>query len=123
MPNWLRSLFTGLDDLLMASYALELLDSDENRLRVRSQGEEIVADRRLGLVRRGATTLARFDQIRSIDLRHHPAGNGDEPEHWSVSLHLSWYSQVFVGRTTDDAEASIVAAHLSTLTGHRVLSL
>lgn len=121
MLGWLRNLFSGLDDLLMSSHELELLESDENFVRIRSQGEDIVADGRLRIVRRGATTLVRFEQIRSIDLRHH---RGDEDaEHWTVSLHLSWYSQVFIGRTTDSAEASIVAAHLGTITGHRVLSL
>jgi hypothetical protein len=121
MLDWLRNLFSGLDNLLMSPYQLELVDSDENFVRIRSQGEDIVADRRLRIVRRGATTLVRFEQIRSIDIRHHR--NDDELEHWSVSLHLSWYSQVFIGRTTDSTEASIVAAHLSTLTGLRVLSL
>jgi hypothetical protein len=120
--RWLRNRFSDLDDLLMASYELELIDSDDDFVRVRSQGEELVADRRLGLVRRGATTLARFDQIRSIDIRHHRGGN-DEPEHWSINLHLSWYSQVFIGKTTDAAEASIIAAYLGTLTGLRVLNL
>jgi hypothetical protein len=121
MLAWLRNLFSGLDELLMSSHELELVDSDENFVRIRSQGDDIVADRRLRVVRRGVRTLVRFDQIRSIDIRHH---NGeDETEHWSVNLHLSWYSQVFIGRTTDSTEASIVAAHLSTITGHRVLSL
>jgi hypothetical protein len=121
MAGWLRNLFSGIDDLLMSSYKLELVDSDENRMLVRSQGEDIVADRRLRVVRRGATTLARFEQIRSIDIRRHTGS--EEPEHWSVSLHLSWYAQVFLGKTLDATEASIVAAHLSTLTGARVLSL
>lgn len=65
--------------------------------------------------------LARFNQLHSVDVRKlyregHFVGH-------TLSLRRGWLDELDLGSTEDDAEASIVAARVSTITGVKVLAL
>lgn len=100
---------------------IEIVEQQGPRLVWRSGGREVVADQRLRAVLSNGRVLARFDAIQSVDIQHH-RGN-DTPEAWSVNLGLGGRSRVRVGRCSDATDASILAAHLGTLTGKKVQAL
>jgi len=53
----------------------------------------------------------------------HAPEDEDSPERWSIQLNTGLLSSKNVFVTTDDADASIVGARLSKITGKRVRSL
>ena len=102
-------------------YAIEVLKHDERQLIVRSEKRTVIADKRFGTVKHGTRVLTTFNRIESIDVQRD--GGSEGAETWSVSLYLNWHTRIQIGRSTDPTEASICAAHLSTVTGKKVLSL
>ncbi len=121
--GWLRRLrrfFTAVERAFDTSESIEMIEQGEHRLVIRSNGAQLVADRRRRAFTRSERVVARFDDIESIDVKHR--SNDDGPSTWTVSLHMSWFSRVHVGSTSDDAEASIVAARIATITGKKVLA-
>jgi hypothetical protein len=97
-----------------------LVDHTDKRLVIRSGTVELVVDRQVGTVARAGRKVASIEAIRSIDIAR--SDEEDGPERWSVSLYISWFSRVHIGDTYDDVNASIIAAHLSTITGKKVLA-
>lgn len=81
----------------------------------------LVLDTRSKLITKNGARYLRFDEVRSVDLVY-LRPNEHRPERWKVKLRTSrlWASTLLT--TTDDADASILAARLSTLTGRRVYS-
>jgi hypothetical protein len=73
-------------------------------------------------ITRNGSDFARFDRIKWIDVTHMRAIE-DRPECWSVQLNTGPLTTRSVLVTTDDADASIVGARLSAITGKRVRSL
>lgn len=74
------------------------------------------------VVLRDGRVLARFDQLHSVDVRtlHDDSGH---VAGYAIALHRGWFDNLHLGSTPDDAEASIVAARISTITGLKVLAL
>jgi hypothetical protein len=74
------------------------------------------------VVLRNGRVLARFNQLHSVDVRavhdRYGAVTG-----YAIALHRGWLDNLHLGSTSDDAEASIVAARISTITGLKVLSM
>ena len=103
------------------SCGIEIVEQDDTRLVLRAVGREIVVNKRYRTVKSGQKVLARFDSIRAIEVAREHGDDG--PETWKVSLYLSWWSRVHIGWTDDATDASIVGAHLSTVTGKKVIAL
>ena len=84
---------------------------------------QIVLDKRSQLVSSSGKLLARFDDIQAIELIHQINGTGQRKGEWWV-VHLRLAGQnIRIGQTIDDVQASIVAAHMSKITGKPVRSL
>lgn len=114
-------LLLAAKDFILSSDAIEILEQSDTQLVLASGRREIVVNKRFGTVKSGQRVLARFADIRAIEIQRRRDDDG--PDTWSVSLALSWWSSVHVGRTEDATEASIVAARLSTITGKKVVAL
>ncbi len=71
---------------------------------------------------RGERVLMHFHQIHSVDVRTLRDEDGGVAG-YAVALHRGLFDNVHLGSTCDDAEASIVAARVSTITGAKVLAL
>ena len=74
----------------------------------------LVFDRRRQVVLRQGRAIARLADIRTVDVQH-VSGDDDGPEHWRVSLGTGVFSDVEIGATRVDVEASIAAARIATL--------
>ena len=119
--DFFRAFFAEAKRVVAPNFAIEIVVHDERHLVLASEGRQVVVDNRFSTVKSGTKVLTLFDAIQSIDIqRQH---NDDGPETWNVSLYINWHSRVQIGRTSDATEASIVAAHLSTITGKKVLAL
>lgn len=82
------------------------------------------ASRRVVLQRFGQRRdreLARFGQLHSVDLRR--LYRDGSVVGYTISLRRGWLDNLNIGSTEDDAQASIIAARVSTITGVKVLSL
>jgi hypothetical protein len=95
---------------------------DEWRTAFAWRGAPLTFDRRTKLVLRGGRTLARFTEIKSVDIQHID-WDDERPEYWKVSLGTGTFSSVEIGTARDDVEASIAAARLSTVAGVKVRAL
>jgi hypothetical protein len=116
--EFVRAFFAEARRVLTGAQDIEIIEQQDTRLVWHTGGRETVADQRLRAVMSNGRVLARFDAIESIDIRR--TQRGDAPEMWDVSLHLAARSRVRVARSTDATDASILAAHLSTITGKKV---
>jgi hypothetical protein len=116
-----RTAFAIAWQVFFPSYAIEIVAKDARRLVLKHKGREIVADARYRTVKSGSRVLATFDAIQSIGIRTHRGD--DTPDFWEISLRLGPFSRIVIGRTSDDADASIIAAGLGTVTGKPVIEL
>ncbi len=91
-----------------------------NRLVLDVNTRLIVLDKILQIVSSSGQLLTKFDAIQSIDIDHFT--NGSRGEWWVISLQLV-DRKLRIGQTVDGVQSSIVAAHLSTITGKKVRSL
>jgi hypothetical protein len=107
--------------LLWYGDSLDILEDTPERLVVKSARGRFTFDRLRRAVLRKHRILTAFDEIESIDLETVPIDT-----HrccWSLSLNRERGSSIYVGRTIDDAQASIVAAHIATVTGKPVVAI
>jgi hypothetical protein len=72
-------------------------------------------DRLSRTVMQNARLAARFGVIQHVRVERLPAGEG--PAAWVVALDLSGSRRLEIGRSSDDAEASSVAARIAAFTG------
>lgn len=100
---------------------IQILEHNVDRLVLRSGFFTLTIDRQYGTVVRSGRVLARFDEIRSIAIREQAWS--DSATTWTVALDLARTGRLHVGTSTDDIEASVAAAHLSTITGKAVVVL
>ena len=100
---------------------IHLIAEDERQLVLRGCGVERVVDRRFKTVKTRGKVVARFEDIRSIDITRRFEDEGTIV--WRVALNLGWLSTVKIGQTTDEVQASIAAARLCSFTGKEVRSL
>jgi hypothetical protein len=123
-PHFLLSIIQGAWRWVSDGLTPDPVSFDElspHRTEVRIGSTRLVLDTRSRLITQHGTAFLRFEQIRSIDVVHQRRDN-DGPEQWRVRLRtgLLFYRTLLV--TTDDADASILAARLATITGKRVYS-
>ena len=117
----LRFPVSDIGQLLSSSPTIKIVEHSDRHLILSSEGRRVVIDKRFKTVKSGSKVLAHFDSVQSIDLRLDRCNDG--PDTWTVSLYLGLLSRVHIGRSNDDTEASICAAHCSTVTGKKVLAL
>lgn len=119
----LISLLQAVTDWLWSEYSLDIALHDENTLQINAGSRLIEFKLRSRSVWQEHRRLARFDDIRSIDLIHYTA-TSDRPEYWKVALKLNgWFRTVAIGKALSDVDASITAARISSITGKPVRSL
>ena len=119
--SWLQGLWRSLGPKASAP-TTEFVELSEHRTELRHGHMSFVLDTRSKLITRNGHEFVRFDQIRTIDLIH-MREDDDSPVRWGIQLNTGPLSSKTVLVTTDDADASIVGARLSTLTGKSVRSL
>lgn len=98
-----------------------ITELSQHRTELQVGPHSLVLDTRSKLITRNGARYLRFDEIRSIDVVY-LRPTEDRPERWKVKLRTSTVWAKTLLTTTDDADASILAARLSTLTGRRVYS-
>lgn len=110
-----EELNAGLDDSKEAT----LHRLDEHRMSFTWQGQSLLLDSRAGLVLRRGVSLVKYDDVQAIGIIEHM---GDDAL-WSVVLRIENSANISIGKTRDQVDASIAAAHLSKATGKRVCVL
>ena len=116
LHEFLRSLAPGSEDVEPCVSVL-----DEWRTEFSWRGPPMTFDRRRKSVLRGGCVLARYAEIKSVDVRH--MRDDESPEYWKVSLSTGLFSGVEIGTTRNDVEASIAAARVATIAGVKVRAL
>lgn len=109
--SFLNSLFSGNE--------VEIFDDANQKLRLQTGGQSLVIDGRQHTVSLNGRVVARFDEVKFVHIRQSSA-NADHPPEWFVVMHVGLFRNIHVGRTRDDAQASIVAARIATVMGKRV---
>jgi hypothetical protein len=100
---------------------IELVESGEYRLCISSSHGEFVFDREARVVLRSAQVVADFDSVRSVDISSLPGR--EDSKSWALSLYLSFFQRITVGRTYDDGQASVLASRLAAVLGCKVLAM
>ena len=116
----MRQFFSRLAAALQpeSSTALEIVQEDDRWLTIRGHEALLTLDRQEKLLVRNEKPVASFEEIEFVTI-----GRDTEsvPTEWSVAIALrgrSW--GMVVGHTTDDVQASIVAARIGRWTGKPV---
>lgn len=92
---------------------------DEHRMEFCWHGQTLLLDAWTKLVHRRGKGLVKFDDIQAIGIVKELGGDPT----WKVILQVARSSNIFIGRTPDEVDASVAAAHLATATGKRVCLL
>jgi hypothetical protein len=107
--------------LTVWSNNIDVIDVQPNRLVLNANNRRIVADRRTRNFMAADRVIASFDTVESIEIRY--VENGDGPEYWTVSLATTAHKRVAIGKTFDDAQASVAAARLATIASKKVVAV
>lgn len=118
MRDFVRAFVAEARRVLVHGHGIEITEHIPTRLVWRSRGRETVADQRLNAIIHNGRLMARFASIQTIDIQRD--GHREGAQRWNVSLHLGGRSRLHLASSTDATDASILAAHLSTLTGKKV---
>jgi hypothetical protein len=119
--SWLKRLWRLLDPHTPTE-ATDFIERSQHQTELRLANTAYVVDTKSRVITRNGRQFVQFDQIQTVDVTH-LREDGDSPERWRVQLNTGLLSCKTLLVTTDDADASILAARLSTLTGKRVRSL
>lgn len=119
--SWLKRLWRSLDPRTPTG-PIDFIERSQHRTELRVANTVYVVDTKSGVITRNGREFVQFDQIQTVDVTH-MREDPDSPERWRVRLNTGLLSSKTLLVTTDDADASILAARLSTLTGKRVRSL
>lgn len=107
--------------LLVALSTIAIEHEDKEGLVLDSDGWLSEFDKASKLVSRSGTLVASFGSILSVDVEHYI--NGKRFEWWVLNLTLQGGRKLFIGRSTDSVEVSIVAAHVADAVSKRVRSV
>lgn len=120
MAGFLKSLLRDMTRALTRS--LEVIEHTENQLVIWSDRGPMTFNGNYKTISRSGRVIARFEPIRQVELRPFKDDYG-HARAWAVRLRINWWRSLHVGRTHDDATASICAAHIGTITGKPVVVL
>jgi len=116
-----QALVAALGQFFAAYSWIEIVEEKKDRLVLSVNTRHVIADNVSRLVSAAGRSVASFEAIQSVEVQH--CRNGKRLEWWVVSLHLLGGRRLRIGRTADEVQASIVAAHLSTILGKGVLAV
>jgi hypothetical protein len=123
-PSDLFAAWSALGDavwrILWYGDALDIIEDTPQRLVVKSARGRFTFDQARRAVLKKDRLLARFDEIEQIELE--TVTIDSNKQHWSLRLGRERRSSIYIGRTIDDVQASIVAAHIGTVTGKPVVA-
>jgi hypothetical protein len=111
----LRRLWAEMDPSLQVPPQPELRRLSEHVTELAWQGRPFLFDRRSKTISRAGRVVAHFDAIQSIAI-----STNTESDTWNVILDIGSLRNIVVGRTREQAEASIAAAHLATVMDKKV---
>ena len=94
---------------------LEIVEDGPERLVVKSTRGELTFDPVRRKVLHKERVLSRFDEIKSSDLTRMTSRRRNTG--WWIWVSRERRSRTYIGRTTDDVQACIVAAQLARVTG------
>lgn len=100
---------------------VEIVEAGESLLCIRSSHGEFVFDRVQRQVLRDGTPVATFDSVQSVDISSLPGR--EDARSWALSLYITFFQRVTIGRTVDDGEASVIAAKVAGVLGCKVLAM
>jgi hypothetical protein len=114
----LRQIWSEMDPGLYGPSPPTLRSLGNDRTEFSWQGHPFIFDRSSRTICRAGKVVAKYEVVRSIGISEHR----DEGRTvcWSVFLEIGLFRNVAVGKTGDQTDASIAAAHLATVTGKRV---
>jgi hypothetical protein len=115
----LESALNRLAGFVRPSY-LEVVDEGPNRLELESNRGRFVFDARRRVVSRNGRPVAKFEQIKFIDL----TCDEEAMEHteWRVELYLNVIRRIRIGECRDEVLVSAIGAKLVELTGAKPLA-
>lgn len=100
------------------SHSIKVVRDESNYLELRTGWRTIVADKLNRTITVGRSVTVSFYSVHAIEIKTFDRHEG-EP-FWTVSLCLPQHKRLVLGKTGDDAEASIAAARLGTIIGRAV---
>jgi len=121
LPATMRILLTlagGFLSFLRQEQQLEIEEQPPARLLLRHGFTETVFDRNYRVVLRGGRVIEKFDAIRCLEVKQ--VASDESATYWEVRLGRSAGSSLLVGASTDDVEASVAAARISSMVGQPV---
>ena len=104
--------------------SLTIVDSEPGFLSLDANGYIVEASQRELIVTFNGHRLAAFKDIQAIQIQHFVNGSGNRRrEWWTLTLKTLATHPIVLGKSRDPTEASIAAAHLSTVVGKPVVAL
>jgi hypothetical protein len=110
-PNFLRRLF-GERAITVESESPEVLTLKYGGLRT-------VFDRGSSKIFQNGKLVGVLSLVERVQL--HKPSQQEGTANWYVTVHLKGARQVEIGQTTDRTDASLIGAHIATLTGRPVI--
>ena len=115
-------MLTRIRRLLRYAVGTRYIDIDHTsatRLELRCGATKTIFDKESARVLQNSRLVGTFGVIDRIEL--HQPRDQEGPENWFVTLQLEGRRQVEVGKVTDQTDASLVGARISTITGRPVV--
>ncbi|WP_374355525.1 hypothetical protein [Chitinimonas sp.] len=123
LATLLERLEEVFDALRGETFVLEIVQQTADVLVIQGGRQRFSFSKTSRSVSANGKRLARFDEIEWIDIGR-ARKDDDGPERWWVRLKLrGWFATIPIGASPIDADASIVAARISTYTGKAVRAL
>ncbi len=114
----MRNAVHTLLDWLRQVQTIEVSAASPDRLTVLHRRTRTEFDAHSRRITQGDVLVATFDVLRHVEISRRAGREG--PDVWAVTLSLSGLRSVQVGVSTEDVQASIAAARISTITGRPV---
>ena len=120
LADVLARVFGQVGNALLQRKFIDIVEEGPNRLVLDTNRGNFVFDKRRGVVSRNGKAIAKMANIKFVDIvRDKEAAH---PLHWEITLYMSFFKRIRVGQTRDDAQASIVGARITEITGARPLA-
>jgi hypothetical protein len=116
--SFLQRLLSRAGENFFYSASIDLVEGSPRRVVLSMVGRPFTADAVTREIRSEDRVVARFEAVEAVVITR-LLGKGPLVW-WLVNLSLRHGGEVFVGRTSDDLEASVAAARLATVIGVEV---
>ena len=120
LADVLARVFGQVGNALHQRKFIDIVEERPIRLVLDTNRGNFVFDKRRDVVSRNGKAIAKMANIKFVDIvRDKEAAH---PLHWEITLYMSFFKRIRVGQTRDDAQASIVGARITEITGARQLA-